>query len=173
MQLDPCFVIHSVFHDAEKSLVCALADDDCLSDQLVATEASRGRHRPRAAVCASVQSWVQATEILSLRSSALGGHSKNACAADDEDTLVIDQLAVLDKQCTPVDVEDLALSVLTAVLLDIVVVANFRPIAVCSHGVPISACHLRDLCVEKRAHITLLVHNLQDLTIDSDNATNG
>ena len=173
MQLDPCFVIHSVFHDAEKSLVRALADDYGLANQLVATEASRRRHRPRAAVCASVQSWVQAAEILGLRSSTLGGHGQDACAADDEDALVFDEFTVLNEKCAPVDVKDLALSVLATVFLDVVVVSNLRAIAVRSHRVSIPACHLRDLRVEKCAYIALLVYDLQDLTIDSDNTTNG
>jgi hypothetical protein len=110
---------------------------------------------------------------LCLGSSALGGHCKDACAADDEDTLVLDQLAVLNEECTSVDVKDLALSVLAAVLLDVVVVSDLRAIAVRGHGVSVPACYLRDLCVEKCAYIALLVHDLQDLTIDTDNTTNG
>jgi hypothetical protein len=46
VQLDPCFVIHSVFHNAEKALVCTLADDDRLADEFVAANVSRRRHRP-------------------------------------------------------------------------------------------------------------------------------
>lgn len=173
MQLDPCFVIHSIFHDAEKSLVCALANDDSLSNQFVAAKASRRGHRSGVTVCTSVQGWVEPAEVLCLGPSALGGHSKDARAADDKDTLVLDQFAVLYEEYTPVDVKNLALSVLAAIFLDVVIVSNLRSIAVRSHGVSIPACDLRDLCVEECAYIALLVHNLQHLSIDSDNTTNG
>jgi hypothetical protein len=72
-----------------------------------------------------------------------------------------------------VDVKDLALSVLAAIFLDVVIMSNLRSVAVRSHGVSIPACDLRDLCVEECAYVALLVHNLQDLAINSDDTTNG
>lgn len=173
MQLDPCFVIHSVFHDAEKSLVRTLANDDRLTDQFVPAKASWRRHRPGGAVCAGIQSWIQATEVLCLGSTTLSGHSEDACASDDEDALILDQLAVLNEEYAPVNVKDLALSVLTAILLDVVFMPYFRSIAVCGYSIPISTGNLGNLGMEECAHITLLINDSQNFAIDSDYAANG
>jgi hypothetical protein len=147
VQLDPCFVIHSVFHNAEKALVSTLADNDRLANQFVAANVSRRRHRPRATISTGIQGRVQAAEICCLSSPALSCHSQDICAAHDEYALVFDQLAVLHEKDTPVDVEDLALASLATVLLDVIIVSDFGPVAVGRHGVSIPTCNLGDLRV--------------------------
>lgn len=82
-----------------------------------------------------------------MSSPALGCHSQDICAAHDKDAMVFDQLAVLYKKDAPVDVEDLALASLTTVLLDIIFVSDFGPVAVGRHSVSVSARNLGDLCV--------------------------
>jgi hypothetical protein len=150
MQLDPRFVIHSVFHDAEQSLVRALTDDDRFTDQLVTTEASRRRHRSRVAICTCVESRVETTKIRSLCLSppTLRSHGEDARASDDEDTLVFNKFAVLYEQNTPMNVENFALSILTTILFDVILMPNFGSVTIGGNSVSIPAGDLRHLGME-------------------------
>lgn len=84
---------------------------------------------------------------------------------------MLDQFPVLHKQNASVDVKDFALSVLAAILLDIIIVSNFGSVTIRSYSVPVSTCDLRNLSVQECAYVAPLVQDLQDLTVNPNHAT--
>lgn len=145
MQLNARFVVHRVLDNSEKTLVSALADRHSLANQLVTAERSSWWwHGIRVPVCACVKSRVDTAEIRTLRLSttALCRHGDDVVTADHKDTLVLDKLTVPDKECTPVNVQNLALSPFTAVLLNVVLMSDFRSVAIGRYCVFVSADNL-------------------------------
>jgi hypothetical protein len=110
---------------------------------------------------------------LCLSTTALCCHCDDVVAANHEDTLVLDQVAVSHEESPPVDVEDFALSTFTAVFLDIVVVSDLGTVAVCCYSVLVPVDHLRYLGVEECANVALLIDYTQDFAIDSNDTTDG
>jgi hypothetical protein len=160
MEFNAGFVVHSIFYNSQKTLVGTLTDNDCLTDQSVASKGGpRGRHSGRGAVCTCVESRVDTTKIwtLCLSATALCCHGDNIVTASHKDALVLDQVTVPDEEGTSVDVENFALSAFTTVLLDIVIVPNLGPVAVSCHSVFVSADNLRYLSMEECANVALLV----------------
>jgi hypothetical protein len=109
---------------------------------------------------------------LGLRATTLCSQGDNIGAADNEDTLVLDEFAIPYKEGTAMDIDDLALTAFATVLLDVVFVPDLRSVAIGSNSVLIPAHDLRHLGVQECSHIALLVNNLQDFAINTDNATN-
>jgi hypothetical protein len=108
---------------------------------------------------------------LCLSATALCCHSHNIVAANHEDTLVLNQVAVPHKEGTAVDVEDFALSAFTTVFLDIVVVSDLGAVSVCCYSVLVPANNLRYLGMEECENFALLIDYTQDLAINSNDTT--
>jgi hypothetical protein len=175
MEFNAGFVVHGIFDDSQKTLVGTLADTDRLTDQFVASKGCpRGRHSTRVAIRTCVEGRVDTAKIwtLCLSTTALCCHCDDVVAANHEDTLVLDQVAVSHEESPPVDVEDFALSTFTAVFLDIVVVSDLGTVAVCCYSVLVPVDHLRYLGVEECANVALLIDYTQDFAIDSNDTTN-
>ena len=95
-----------------------------------------------------------------LSTATLRGHGNNVVAADDEDALVLDQLTILDKEDTSVDVEDFALSTFAAMLLDIVFVPDFVTITVGGYSEAVLAHGLRHSGMKQLANIAVLIDDI-------------
>jgi hypothetical protein len=107
-----------------------------------------------------------------LSTTTLSSHSDDVRAANNEYALVLNEFAIPYKQSATVDVDDLALTALAAKLLDIVLMSDLRTVAIRSNSVFVSADNLRYLGVQQSAYISLLINNLQDFPIHTNNATN-
>jgi hypothetical protein len=175
MQLNSCFVVHSVLDDTKESLVCALANDDSLSNELISTKAAWWRHGSGSAVGARIECRIQSTEIraLGLSATALRSHGEDILTANHENTLVFNKLAILNKKDTSVNVEDLAGSVISAVFFDIVIMSDFRAITISGYSVAVSASNLRYLGMKEGAYIAVLVDDSQDFAVDPDYTSDG
>jgi hypothetical protein len=162
VQLDTGFVVHGIFDNAQKTLVCTLADDYSLADELVTADIARRSHGTTSIAARGVQSRVQTAEVraLCLSATALCSHGDHIRAADNEYTLVLNEFAIPYKQSATVDVDDLALSAFTAVLFDIVFMSNLRTVTVRCYSVFVSAGNLRHLGVQQCSYISLLINNL-------------
>jgi hypothetical protein len=174
VQFNAGFIVHGIFDNTQKSLVCTLANDDRLSDQLVAAHLARRSHGATSVAARGIQGRVYAAEIRTLRLSAttLCSHGDNIRAANHEDTLVFHQFAISNEQSTTMDVEDLALSALATVLFHVVFVPDLRAIAIGCHCVLIPANDLRDLGVKECSNVALLIDDLQDFAVNTNDATN-
>jgi hypothetical protein len=175
VQLNSGLVVHGVFDNTKKTLVGALSNDDSLSNELVTTKAAWWRHGSSAAVGARIQCGIQSAEIwtLCLSAATLGSHSKDILTANHEYTLVLNQLTVLNKEDTPVDVQDLARSVISAVFFNIIIVSDFGSVTISGYSVAVSASNLRHLGVKKGAYVAVLVDDSQDFSVDSDYTSDG
>jgi hypothetical protein len=176
VQLDASFVIHGIFHNTQKAFVRAFANDYGLPDQLVTAKGARGSHRgTTSSAISSVQGRVYTAEIwtLGLGAATLRGHGDDIRASNHEYTLVLDQFAVSDEECTAMDVEDFSLTAFATKLFHVVFVPNLGAVAICCYGVLIPAGHLRYLSVQECSKIALLIDNTQDFTVDTNDAANG
>jgi hypothetical protein len=107
-----------------------------------------------------------------LSAATLCSHGDDVRTSDNEYALVLNELTISYKKSTTVDVDDFALSAFTAVLFNIVLMSDLGTVTVCCYGVFVSADNLRDLGVEQCSNVSLLINDLQDLAIDTNNAAN-
>jgi hypothetical protein len=156
VQLYPSFIVHGVFDDTEKTLVWPFADGDSFTNQLVTSELlSRRRCHGSAASIRLLDSWVHATEIRSsgLCTPTLGSHGDNVRASNDEDAGMFDQFSIVHEEDASVDVDYLALTVLSTVLLHSVVVADLGSVSIGRDSVAIPSDNTEHLCMEEGAHV--------------------
>jgi hypothetical protein len=175
VQLNSCFIVHGILDDTKESLVCAFANDNSLSNELITTKAAWWRHGSSSAVGARIECRIQSAEIraLCLSATALCSHGEDILTANHEDTLVLNKLAVLNEEDTSVNVEDLAGSVISAVFFDVVIMSDFGAVAVSGYSVAVSASNLRYLGMEEGAHVAVLVDDSEDFAVDSDYTSDG
>jgi hypothetical protein len=149
VKFDPGFVIHCVFDNTQQALVRALADNHGLADEFVTTEISWRRHASTSVSVRGIECRIDTTEIraLCLRASTLRSHGDDIRAADDEDTLVVNLLAVPDEQRASVDVDDLALTAFTAEFFHVIVLPDLRSVTIGRDSMFIPTNDLRYLSV--------------------------
>lgn len=102
----------------------------------------------------------------------LRSHGDDVGAADNENTLVFNQLAVLDEENTSVDVQDFALSTFTAMLFNVVFVPDLVAITVGGYSETILAYGLRHSSVEELTNIAVLINHIQNFTVNANHAAN-